>query len=126
MHELGIANSILDAVRCELQRHPDARATAVGVRIGELAAIDEDALRFGFETLVRDTELEGLRLAIEWCPRRHRCRNCQCEFKVREYDFQCPQCRAVATGCVSGNELELAYLEVEGHESSPAGTKSSQ
>jgi hydrogenase expression/formation protein HypE len=91
-------------------------------RGGLSSALNEIASRSG----ARDTELEGLHLAIEWCPRRHRCRNCQCEFKVREYDFQCPQCRAVATGCVSGNELELAYLEVEEHESSPAGTKSSQ
>ncbi len=126
MHEMGIANSILEAVVTELQRYPDAHASEVGVRIGEMQAIDKDALQFCFEALVRDTELHGLKLEIELCPRHHRCGTCQFEFTVCEYDFQCPQCREVSTECVSGDQLELVYLEVEEHEPSAAGTKSTQ
>ena len=57
MHEMGIACSILDAVAKavannavdkQARRHPGVRATRVGVRIGELAAIDPEALRFCF------------------------------------------------------------------------------
>ena len=39
MHELGIAEATLDAVRKEAARHPGARVTRVGMRIGELAGI---------------------------------------------------------------------------------------
>ena len=42
MHEMGIANSILDAVRTEAGRYPGTRPTKVGVRLGELAAIDPE------------------------------------------------------------------------------------
>src|SRR5437870_2977846 len=124
MHEMGIANSILEAVKIELQRQPGVRAAKIGIRIGEMQAIDESALQFCFEVLVRDTDQEGVKLEIELCPRLHRCHSCRSEFAVREYDYHCPQCQAVSTECVSGDQLELAYLEVEEHEPSAAGTKS--
>ena len=80
MHELGIANSVLDAVRTEVQRHPGAVPIKVAVRIGELAGVNPDALAFSFEVLTSNTEWERLALEVE---------------------------RA------SGDELQLAYLELE-------------
>jgi hydrogenase nickel incorporation protein HypA/HybF len=126
MHEMGIANSILEAVRRELQCYPDAHTSKVGVRIGEMQAIDEDSLQFCFEVLVRDSDLHGLKLEIELCPRRHRCGSCQFEFTVCEYDFRCPQCREISAECVSGDQLELTYVEIEKNEPSALGTKSTQ
>jgi hydrogenase nickel incorporation protein HypA/HybF len=67
MHELGIASSILDAVRQESQIRNGARVLNVGVRIGDLAAVDPDSLRFGFEALVHGTDLEPLTLNLELC-----------------------------------------------------------
>jgi hydrogenase nickel incorporation protein HypA/HybF len=125
MHEMGIANSVLDAVRSEMVRYPGASPCKVCVRIGEMAAIDQDALRFCFEAMILETDLASLELAIEVCPRRHRCQGCGTEFVVRDYDSQCPQCASLETACISGDELELAYLEVEENEPSPVGPKSS-
>jgi hydrogenase nickel incorporation protein HypA/HybF len=65
MHEVGVANGILEAVRKETAMRPAARATKVGVRIGEMAGIDPESLAFCFEALVKGTEMEPLELAIE-------------------------------------------------------------
>lgn len=126
MHEMGIANSVLIAVRTEAARYAGSVPCKVGVRIGELAAIDADALRFCFDALIRDTELGSLQLEIEVCPRRHRCTACGKEFVVHDYEFQCPQCAGLQSECIGGDELELAYIEVEEHEPTAAGEKSSQ
>jgi hydrogenase nickel incorporation protein HypA/HybF len=115
MHEIGIANSILDAVRTEVARHPGGKPRKVAVRIGELAAVNGDALRFAFEILTGDTDLDCLELEIEICPRRQRC-TCGIEFNVIAYELQCPQCGEQRTQCISGDQLELAYLEIEEHE----------
>ena len=123
MHEMGIANSVLEAVRTEVALHPGTYPCKVGVRIGEMAAIDQDALRFCFEAIIQDTDLASLELAIEFCPRRHRCQVCGREFVVRDYDSRCPQCASLETTCTSGDELELAYLEVEEYEPSTVGAK---
>ena len=126
MHELGIANSVLEAVKTEMGRHPGTYPCKVGVRIGEMAAIDPESLRFCFEVIIQDTDLESLELGIEVCPRRHRCRVCGNDFIVRDYDSRCPQCASLETTCISGDELELAYLEVEEYGSSTVGAKSTQ
>ncbi len=126
MHELGIANSVLEAVRTEMGLHPGTYPCKVGVRIGEMAAVDPESLRFCFEAIISHTDLESLELGIEFCPRRHRCLLCGNEFIVRDYDSRCPQCATLDTTCIGGDELELAYLEVEEYGPSTAGTKSSQ
>jgi hydrogenase nickel incorporation protein HypA/HybF len=126
MHEMGIANSILDAVRTELSRFPGAHPSTVGVRIGEMTAIDQESLRFCLEALAKGTSLEGMQLKVESCQRRHRCQECNREFAVRDYDFECPDCHIPSSECVSGDELELAYVEIEEDEPSTVGTKSSQ
>ena len=123
---MGIANSVLEAVRSEMVRYPGSYPCRVGVRIGEMAAIDQEALRFCFEAMVHETNLESLELGIEVCPRRHRCQVCGREFVVRDYDSRCPQCASLETTFISGDELELAYLEVEEYGASTAGTKSTQ
>jgi hydrogenase nickel incorporation protein HypA/HybF len=126
MHEMGIANSVLDAVRAEAARFPGTYPAKVCVRIGEVAAIDQQALRFCFEALTRDTDLESLELQIEVCPRRNRCTDCGVDFIVRDYNPRCPRCGQIATLNIGGDELELAYLEVEEYGTCSAGTKSAQ
>jgi hydrogenase nickel incorporation protein HypA/HybF len=123
MHEMGIANSILEAVRTEARRYPGSRPTKVGVRLGELAAIDPESLRFCFDALILETDLQGLTLETEWIERRHRCRDCGHEFAIREYDFECPGCHGLNSECIAGDELELTYVEVEEHEPIAVGTQ---
>ncbi len=112
MHEMGIANSVLEAIRTEMRRFPDGHICKVGVRIGELAGVNPDAITFCFEALVRGTELEPLALEIEYCPRRYRCRACDHPYVGGE-DLACPECGRLESQFLGGDELELAYLEVE-------------
>jgi len=126
MHEMGIASSILEAVAGEAARHPGSRPVRVGVKIGELAAIDADALSFAFEVLVKGTEHHGLVLEIEWVPRKHSCPGCGEEFVVHDYDFECPRCRAVSLVFAGGDELDLAFLELEENGPSTAGKESTK
>ncbi len=65
MHEFGIASSILEAVRKEAMMHRPARPVKVGLRIGPFAALQRDSLTFSFDALVKDSDLDPLRLEIE-------------------------------------------------------------
>jgi hydrogenase nickel incorporation protein HypA/HybF len=60
MHELGIAHSVLEAVRRESSKYPGSKATRVGLRIGPMAGVDRASLSFCFEAVG-----EGLELSIE-------------------------------------------------------------
>lgn len=113
MHELSIAESILEAVRKELLSRPGARPTRVGLRIGELAAVDVDSLSFCFEAVLRGTEWESLQLDARVCPQRRICNACRNDFAVIEYITSCPACSSSNTTLTSGDELDFDYLEVE-------------
>ncbi len=113
MHEIGIATNIVDAVHAESVRVGGLTPVSVGVRIGEFAAVDPEALRFAFEVITRGTDLENLSLKIYICPHRRRCAACGYVFEVNDGVLECPLCGALESRRAGGDELELAYLEVE-------------
>jgi len=113
MHEFGIANSILDAVRAESRLRSGVMVRKVGLRLGEAAGVDPDSLGFCFDALVQGTDLDPLTLEIEMAPLRHACPSCEREFEVTDFDFSCPTCREPRTVRKGGFELDLAYMEVE-------------
>jgi hydrogenase nickel incorporation protein HypA/HybF len=112
MHEVGIAASVIDAVRNELSRRPGARAVAVGLRIGELSGVEPDSLRFGFDALVGGSDLDPLRLDVEYLPRVQHCLDCDARFSADRYTLACPHCDSLRGECISGDELDIAYIEL--------------
>ncbi|MGZ4816671.1 MAG: hydrogenase maturation nickel metallochaperone HypA/HybF [Terriglobales bacterium] len=112
MHELGIATSILETVEKESVQRPDLQFEKVGLRIGDVAGVDIDSLTFGWECITKDTKWEKLQLEIERVPRKNRCDKCSCVFEVGGIlELNCPRCDAFPTFNVSGDELEIAYIE---------------
>jgi hydrogenase nickel incorporation protein HypA/HybF len=69
VHEAAIALALIELCEAHLRARAGAKLTAVGVRIGELAGVDPDALTFSFNCLVADTPLAGAVLQIAWLPR---------------------------------------------------------
>jgi len=65
MHELGIANSILEAVEAEMRPHPGARALRIAVTVGALSGVDRDSLEFCFGALTKGTPFETLALDLK-------------------------------------------------------------
>ncbi len=110
MHEAGIACQLIDACMEYLRRHSASRVTSVGLRIGALASVDPDALRFCFDSLKQDTPLDSAVLLIEWRSRF----GCTCERTPVVLGVPagaCPSCGAaesVADACA----LDIQYLEV--------------
>jgi hydrogenase nickel incorporation protein HypA/HybF len=112
MHEMGIATSVLDAARKEALRHPGAKLSKVGIRVGEWSGVDPESLRFCFEALAASGEDSPV-VEIDFRPRQNRCAACGRVFALKDYQIDCPDCGASSTEPVSGHELELAYVELE-------------
>ncbi|HVB33013.1 MAG TPA: hydrogenase maturation nickel metallochaperone HypA [Patescibacteria group bacterium] len=119
---MAIALSVLDSLEKEARRFPNGRIAKVGLRVGELAGVDSGSLGFCLEAAVRGTEWGPVIFEIESSPRRHLCERCGKTFVVTEYDIRCPDCGDGQTVFAGGDELELAYLEVEENEPCGAGT----
>ncbi len=113
MHEVGIANSILEAGQAEAARLAGSKLIRIGIRVGILAGVDSDALRFALTALTQDTELDTVGFEIESCPRRDRCLDCDREYESGLYSDPCPACGSQRVVLVGGDELDLSYVEVE-------------
>lgn len=76
MHELSIAQNIIESVLQEMTSRKLISVNSVGLRIGRLTNVDAEALRFGYECLIAGSALAGSRLEIEDVFARAKCRAC--------------------------------------------------
>jgi hydrogenase nickel incorporation protein HypA/HybF len=112
MHELSLAQSILEIVQQAVPPDRDARASTVRLRIGELAGVVEDSLAFCFDAITRGTRLEGSRLAIERVPTEADCQSCRARVAISPPQFCCPSCGGTEIVLVSGRELQVVEVEL--------------
>ena len=112
MHELGIAQNILQIVRQSVPENQAADVRAVRLRVGQLSGIVPDSLDFCFSVIVNDTEMRLAKLAIEQVPLVSECRNCKHRFQMDDLAFSCPSCQSVSLELISGRELEVVEIEL--------------
>jgi hydrogenase nickel incorporation protein HypA/HybF len=113
MHELSIASTILDRAKAASEGNGGARVTKIGLRIGEISGVETEALTFGIEALSKDTPLQGVVLAVEFCKRRQRCTACAAEFEPKGFQAICPMCHGDQSECIAGKELDVMSFELE-------------
>jgi hydrogenase nickel incorporation protein HypA/HybF len=112
VHELSVAQGLLEIIEQEARPYPGARVTRVHLRIGKLSAVVPDALRFAFEALTRGGIAEGAVLEIEEVPLTIRCHQCEEVFTVGDPFMVCPRCEGGDVEMVSGRELEIRSMEI--------------
>lgn len=108
MHELSIAESIVDTVT---QRTAERRIEVVRVRIGTLMAVVPDALMFCFDLATQGTPLEGARLEIDQTEAKVYCRACDQESVVADLILLC-DCGSADVEVLAGRELQVSSVEV--------------
>ena len=87
----------------------------IGLRLGPLAGVATDALRFAFDTLRQGTMAAGAELTIEELPATFVCLDCAASSESISMTFICPVCGGPTRLEDGGRELELAFLEVTDH-----------
>ena len=110
MHELSVSSAIVDTA----VRHAGGRrVTAVQVRLGRLRQVVPSSLAFYFELVSRETVCEGARLDQEVVPAALRCDRCAHAWEIDMPHFRCPECGSADVTVETGEELEVASIEVE-------------
>jgi hydrogenase nickel incorporation protein HypA/HybF len=110
MHELGITQSVVEAVTDRTGSSPVA---CVRVRVGRLAGVVPDAMRFCFELVTAGTPLEGAVLEIEQPDGRGHCRDCGAEFPLADLILLC-DCGSADVEVLAGRELAVASVVLSG------------
>jgi hydrogenase nickel incorporation protein HypA/HybF len=113
MHEMSVAQNIIDIVQ---QAVPSARTpavTSVRVRLGSLSGVVAESLAFCFDALVADTAMARARLVIERVPTACDCRACGTRFEPDALIFFCPACGGGDVRLVSGRDLQVVDVELD-------------
>jgi hydrogenase nickel incorporation protein HypA/HybF len=112
MHEVGIMESTLATVRREALARGAAHVDRIVLRIGVLAGVEPEALRFAFAACSPGTLAEGAELAIETVPALAHCAGCGRDFAAGlGHICRCPACGDFSGDLRSGRELELRRIE---------------
>lgn len=113
MHEVGVAQSILDIV-VETANANDAKTVnKVNLRIGKLAGIETESLTFAFDALKDTTIAKDAVLTIERVPITGRCTECGHEAEYDSYFFQCAKCNSYKVELLTGEEMQITDIEVD-------------
>ncbi len=112
MHELSIAQCILDIVNSSVPEEQAANVSSIHIRLGSLSGVVADSLEFCFNVLVADTSLRRARLSIEAVNATSECGACSSRFSSDVPVFLCPVCGGTKLSLVSGTELEVSEIEL--------------
>ena len=112
MHELGIAQNILEIVHQAVPVDQKAAVRSIRIRVGPLSGVVPDSLEFCFQAIVNETEMQNARLAIEQLPAILKCKKCSYQFKTKDLEFFCQSCGSSDLELVSGKELEVVEIEL--------------
>jgi hydrogenase nickel incorporation protein HypA/HybF len=107
MHEFGLAEGIVDAVRRRAVGRPVRR---VRLRAGVRHAIDGASMAQAFQLLAQGTEAEGATLDLVTVPARLGCRSCGRSAATLDLLARCPACDADTVDVSGGDELVLESL----------------
>jgi len=113
MHEMAIAQGILDIVLKTAAENKVAKVTGIQLLIGQMTQVEPECLTFGFAALSMGSIAEGAHIEIRIVPLVGQCNRCGQEFSVERYCFLCPQCDSPKVTIISGRELAVEYLEGE-------------
>ncbi len=111
MHELSIAHNLVELADEAARDAGAARVTVVRLRLGVMAGVVEDALRFCFPVAAAGTLVEGAALVIEPVPAAVYCDQCACsQVLTPPFVFRCPVC---AARLLHGREIQIESIEIE-------------
>ncbi|HEY0930999.1 MAG TPA: hydrogenase maturation nickel metallochaperone HypA [Gemmatimonas sp.] len=114
MHELSIAQNIVEVADAEARRLGAASVRAVYLAVGRLSGIEPGALLFSYELVAEGTRLAGSRLVIEDIPIAIHCAPCDATHDLPGVNrFRCPVCDTPSGDIRRGRELDLTGLEVD-------------
>ena len=112
MHEVSICEGILGVITDQARTHGFSAVRRITLEIGAFAGVEQSALRFGFDAVMRGTLAEGAELMIIDLPGRARCYDCLQTVEIADRLADCPACGSARLLQEGGDEMRIKDMEV--------------
>lgn len=113
MHEMSLAEGVRGIVEDAARAQGFARVHGIVLEIGELSAVEVEALRFCLDAVLHDTCAQGARIDVESVPGTGWCMQCAQSVPVAELYGACPMCGSYQVQPTGGKEMRVKALEVD-------------
>ena len=113
MHELSIAESILNIIQKEVPNGDSGRVTRICINVGKLTALVPECLETAFQAVSRGTVAENAVLEITEVEARGHCRSCGADFDIDTLLGICEKCGSPDVKITGGDDLIVDSLEVK-------------
>ncbi len=114
MHELSLAQSILEIVNDYAEKHRFKHVNSLNLTLGRLSCIETSTLTFAFDLQAKDSCADGAKLNFTIFPPRIHCISCNRELEVKKFESICPRCNSPDITLIGGTEeLKLIDLDVD-------------
>ena len=113
MHEMSLAEGILQIVEDAAGKQGFKRVTEVRLEIGALAGVEPDALTFCLDVVFKGSVAEGARVELESLPGQGFCLACAETVPVAALYDACPKCGSYQVQATGGTEMRVKDLLVE-------------
>ncbi len=123
MHELSMAQGIINAVIETAETNNATEVTEVIIEIGRLAMINPEQLRFMLDVLVENTIVENAEIKIDEIPVEIECLECgyKGEANLDNLDHyapmvECPKCENKRIAILNGKDCIVKNIVIEQEE----------
>jgi len=116
MHELSVCQSLLEEVQRIARENGAASVTRIVLKVGPLSGVEPDLLRNAYPLAAAGTVAKDAELDIELADIVVSCNQCGSESPATVNRLLCAHCGDYRTRLVSGDEMILQRLELDGIE----------
>jgi len=113
MHEMALAEGILQVVEDAVRGQRVTRVTEIRLEIGALAGVELEALRFCLDVVLRDSLAEGARVDLDLTPGEGWCLGCGERVTISELFDACPLCGGYQVQATGGTEMRVKEIRVD-------------
>jgi hydrogenase nickel incorporation protein HypA/HybF len=113
MHEMSLAEGVLQLVEDTARRESAQRVKLVVLEIGRLSSVEPEAIRFCFEAVTHGSIAQGSALEIIDVPGAGWCLPCAETVAMEELYGACPKCGSHQVQPTGGTEMRVKEIEIE-------------
>ena len=120
MHELSMAQGIINAVLETAKENNATEVNEVTVEVGRLAMINPEQLEFILGVLVDNTIMEDAKIIFENIPAEIKCNNCDFHGEAILDDsdhyaplVKCPKCDSLSVETLNGKDIVVKNMVIE-------------
>jgi hydrogenase nickel incorporation protein HypA/HybF len=113
MHEMSLCEGVLQIIEEHAVSQGFKRVKTVWLEIGALSGVEPEAMRFGFDVVMKGTLADGAVLEIIHLPGTAWCMQCGKSVAVKARFDACPDCGSYQLQVTEGDEMRIKELEVE-------------